>query len=62
MQTGEAKHCDTCGHWDSALVEGMCEECRNRYRVISAGHGGACCGGCSGQCARADRQAEEVIA
>jgi hypothetical protein len=41
--------CDTCGRWDSGLVDGMCQECRRRLNV---GHGGACCGGCSGQCSR----------
>lgn len=25
--------CETCGEWDEALYEGMCPECREKYRV-----------------------------
>ena len=29
------KYCDTCKRWDSRLVDGMCAECRMRYRVVN---------------------------
>lgn len=55
----ERQRCDTCRRWDSQLVDGMCIECRRRYRVITAaGHGGTCCGGCGDQCSRSE--VEEV--
>lgn len=62
MQTGE--NCDTCGRWDSGLVDGMCAECRARFNVTTApaGHGGACCGDCNGRCARTDRDGKEAAA
>lgn len=30
MSTGT---CDICGKWDSGLIEGVCDECTNRYNM-----------------------------
>lgn len=33
LYTDREGDCETCGRWDSHLIDGVCQECAKRYQI-----------------------------